>query len=62
MFVVCEIEKCVYNRDGCFCAKESISIQRKTFSGFVGGERETGAVCMDCEEMLYGEEDDGLFD
>ena len=50
----CSVEDCVYYQDG-RCGKESISISRKTFSGFCSGEREWSPACNDYKEMM----DDG---
>lgn len=52
----CGIEECAYNRDG-RCGKESISINRKTFSSFRSGEREWSAACDDYKEMADDEAD-----
>ncbi len=53
MVIMCEVEDCVYRIDGS-CSKDSISISVKTFSSFVGGEREWSPVCEDYKEADYG--------
>ena len=50
MVIMCEVEDCVYRIDGS-CSKDSISISVKTFSSFVGGEREWSPICEDYKEV-----------
>ncbi len=51
--IMCEVEDCAYRIDGS-CSKDSISISVKTFSSFVGGEREWSPICEDYKEADYG--------
>lgn len=52
MRVYCENDGCIHCQDG-KCTKESIIMERRTFSGFYNGEHEWSPSCCDYEEQEY---------